>query len=154
MKTATRVLTFLIINFLALGLGSLFTDTGVNSDWYITMDKAPWTPPGWFFGVAWTTIMICFAFYMSSLWKRETNKKMLLTLFIIQWILNVSWNPVFFYMQQSELGLLVIILLTILINYFLFKYLKLLKNISFLIVPYALWLIIATSLNLYIVLYN
>ena len=59
-----RVIIFLVLNFAALGLGGLFTSKGVPSDWYQHLNKAPWTPPGWAFGFAWTLIMICFSFYM------------------------------------------------------------------------------------------
>ena len=54
-----RLFVFLLINFGALALGGLFTSDGVISDWYEQLNKAPWTPPGWVFGAAWTTIMVC-----------------------------------------------------------------------------------------------
>ena len=53
-----RFLVFLIVNFVALGLGGMFTGSGVVSDWYQQLNQAPWTPPGWVFGAAWTSIMI------------------------------------------------------------------------------------------------
>tara|TARA_R110002096_G_scaffold432061_1_gene648166 strand:+ start:3608 stop:4066 length:459 start_codon:yes stop_codon:yes gene_type:complete len=149
-----RVITFLILNFAALGIGGLFTGTGVTSDWYNNLNKAPWTPPGWTFGAAWTTIMVCFAFYMAYLWPSVQNKKLLVSLFSFQWILNVLWNPVFFYFQNPLLGIIVISSLTILVGLFLFKYYSTLKSQSAFILPYLLWLIIATSLNAYILIYN
>ncbi|HRP59901.1 MAG TPA: tryptophan-rich sensory protein, partial [Vicingus sp.] len=92
----TKIIIFLLLNFAALGLGSLFTSGAVTGDWYQQLNKAPWTPPGWVFGAAWTSIMVCFAIYMAYAWQSSTNKNTLITLFIIQWILNVSWNPLFF----------------------------------------------------------
>ena len=62
-----RTTIFLIINFTALALGGLFTSKGVPSEWYIALLKAPWTPPGWVFGFAWSIIMICYGFYKSRL---------------------------------------------------------------------------------------
>ena len=150
----TRLVIFLIVNFGALALGGLFTGAGVSSDWYQNMNQAPWTPPGWVFGAAWTFIMICFAFFMTYAWEVSKNRSMLLTLFIVQWILNVGWNPVFFYLQEVLIGLIVISALTLLVYYFLFKFSKDLKWKSLLIVPYAIWLAIATSLNAYIYLNN
>ena len=94
-----RILVFLLINFAALAIGSLFTNTGVSSDWYQNLNQAPWTPPGWVFGAAWTFIMVCFAIYMAFLWDKFTNKSTLIALFSLQWILNVSWNPIFFKFQ-------------------------------------------------------
>ena len=149
-----RLIIFLALNFAALALGGIFTGKGVPSDWYINLAKAPWTPPGWVFGAAWTTIMICFAVYMAMLWPAIENKKLLIILFAAQWILNVAWNPTFFYYHQVLSGLFVICLLTLLIGFLLFFYWPELKLRSLLIAPYYIWLIIATSLNGYILFKN
>ena len=89
-----RIILFLLINFAALGAGSFFTGDGVVSDWYQNLNKAPWTPPGWVFGAAWTTIMICFSLYMAFAWEEVKNKNGLLIAYILQLILNIGWNPV------------------------------------------------------------
>lgn len=145
---------FLILNFGALGLGGLFTGSGVTSEWYAELNKAPWTPPGWVFGAAWTSIMICFTFFMTYLWRASENKLRIVLMFAIQWILNVMWNPVFFYFNLSGLGLGMIILLTALTGIFLFAFRKETGWIALLMLPYFVWLIIATSLNAYAVMYN
>jgi len=149
-----RTLLFLILNFAALAIGGLFTGAGVSSSWYNEMNQAPWTPPGWVFGFAWTFIMVCFAFYMSFLIAPKANKKNIVLLFSLQWILNVAWNPIFFYYHQVLLGLISITALTALVAYFFFKFKSQLKFKSLLISPYLLWLLIATSLNAYIFLNN
>ncbi len=149
-----RLIIFLALNFGALALGSFFTGKGVPSEWYINLAKAPWTPPGWVFGAAWTTIMICFTLYMAYLWPLTENKALLVGLYVVQLILNISWNPVFFYYQNVFGGLLVISGLTVLVGVFLFYYAPQLKIKSLFILPYFLWLIIATSLNSYILMNN
>ncbi|MEQ9413707.1 MAG: TspO/MBR family protein [Cyclobacteriaceae bacterium] len=149
-----RIIIFLVLNFGALGIGGLFTSKGVSSQWYTNLNQAPWTPPGWVFGFAWTTIMICFTVYMAHIWGKVANVKMLAFLFTLQWILNVSWNPIFFHYRNVAMGLIVISLLTILIGYFLVRYWPPTKLYSLLIVPYFIWLLIATSLNGYILLKN
>lgn len=149
-----RIILFLALNFAALAIGGLTTTSGVSSDWYTELNKAPWTPPGWVFGAAWTTIMICFSIFMAILWSRVENKTQIIALFSVQWILNTSWNPIFFYFQQVGLALIVIITLTLLVGYFLFKFSKIMKLNSVLILPYFVWLLIATSLNAYIFVMN
>ena len=154
MNLTTRILVFTLLNFLALFIGGIFTGGGVSSDWYTELIKAPWTPPGWMFGVAWTTIMICFSIYMGILYNRSSNRKALGQAYVFQLLLNIMWNPLFFYFQNAVLALVVIMTLTLLVIYILFNNSKLLKGYSALIVPYATWLCIATSLNIYIVAYN
>lgn len=150
----SRIVVFLIINFGALALGALFTGKGVPSDWYSNLDKAPWTPPGWVFGAAWTSIMVCYAVYMSILWGKTDNKSVLIAAFGLQFVLNVLWNPIFFQLHWTVLGLVVIILLTMLIWWFILYYLHQLKYLSTLLLPYGIWLVIATSLNAWIVFAN
>jgi tryptophan-rich sensory protein len=149
-----RILFFLTLNFLALFLGGLATTDGVASVWYDDLLKAPWTPPGWVFGFAWTLIMVCFAFYMAIALERVKHVKPLLALYVAQWFLNVLWNPVFFHYQEVFAGLILILTLTHLVTFILFSYLKTMKKTTLLIVPYFIWLLIASSLNLYIYWYN
>lgn len=149
-----RILLFLILNFTALGIGGMFTGTGVSSDWYQNLNKAPWTPPGWMFGAAWTLIMVCFAIYMAYLIKAHVDRKKIILLFSIQWILNVAWNPLFFYSQNILGGMICITLLTLLIAYLFFHFWKDLRAKSIFLAPYLIWLLIATSLNAYILIFN
>lgn len=149
-----RIIIFLIINFTALGIGGIFTNKGVTGTWYNDLIKAPWTPPGWVFGAAWTTIMICFAVYMAFAWKDIRNRQRLFILFIIQWILNVIWNPVFFYYQLVTAGLVIITALTVVIAMFLFEFRNEMKARAWWSAPYFIWMCIATSLNAYILFYN
>jgi translocator protein len=144
-----RFIVFLLFNFGALALGGLFTKDGVTSEWYQNLAKAPWTPPGWVFGAAWTTIMICFSIYMTILWDKTPNKKQLALVFGVQWVLNVVWNPLFFNLHQLEVALVVIVMLTLVVGYFLFGKRSMMGWASLLVAPYFLWLLIATSLNAY-----
>jgi len=150
-----RFLIFLGVNFLALGLGVLLMNNGPQTEWYTNLNQALWTPAGWVFGVAWSSIMFCFSFYMTKLsFQYKFLDKKILSLFITQWILNVSWNYFFFNQHLTIIGLVVITLLWLLIGYFTFKNIKKLKWITVLILPYLIWMTIATSLNAFIVFYN
>ena len=149
-----RLLVFLLLNFLALGIGGYFTGPGVSSDWYSNLAKAPWTPPGWVFGFAWTSIMVCFSIYLAFLWKYCADKKQLLVLYSLQLLLNVLWNPLFFHFRQTGISMVDIVSLTVLVALFLFRYRREMAWKSALLLPYFIWLLIATSLNGYIVLMN
>lgn len=153
MKFFKTFIIFLIFNFGALGIGNLLMTDGPQGAWYVLLKKAPWTPDGWVFGAAWTTIMICFSAYMAFLYlNRPTNKVMFL--FGIQFILNIAWNFLFFNQKLIDVALANLMLLTIIVTAFFFTYIRDLKGKSILILPYISWLCIAISLNLYIFLYN
>lgn len=145
-----NLIILLVFNFGALAIGGLFTGSGVSSDWYLNLSKAPWTPPGWVFGAAWTSIMVAYSFYMAFLFQSSENKNFVVGIFALQWILNVIWNPLFFHFHATGIALVSITSLTLLIGFFMVKFYDQLNLKSLLIVPYFLWLLIATSLNAYI----
>ncbi|MDA9803977.1 tryptophan-rich sensory protein [Flavobacteriaceae bacterium] len=153
MKLLKISIFFLVLNFSALAIGSWLMNNGPITNWYMNLNQAPWTPPGWVFGIAWTTIMICFSVYMAYLFMEIFNINLIL-LYLTQLGLNISWNYIFFNQHAIGLGLFCIIALTIIVTLFLINYRKLLQFKSLLIVPYFLWLLIATSLNAYIYFYN
>ena len=154
MKKIQFFILFLVVNFGGLAIGSWLMDGGSTGDWYTNLNKAPWTPPGWVFGAAWTTIMLAFSWYLAELFYARASK-FLLVLYAFQVVLNVSWNWVFFNQHLTHLGLIVILLLTLVIFYFFitFRYDRL-NYAKYLLLPYLIWLCIATSLNAYIVINN
>jgi tryptophan-rich sensory protein len=153
MKLLKLIGFFLIINFGALAIGSWLMANGPQTAWYETLNKAPWTPPGWVFGVAWTTIMICFSVFMAFLYLRLPTSKVI-SLFVIQFVLNVVWNFIFFNQHLVGLGLVTIMLLTAIVSVLLYDYRHILALKTLFILPYFIWLCIATSLNMYILIYN
>ena len=153
MKFYKSFILFIIINFSALAIGTWLMNDGPRSEWYININQAPWSPPGWVFGIAWSSVMLLFSAFMTYLVQVDRSKKVLI-LFSVQFVLNVFWNYLFFNQHLIIIGLLNILFLTFLMFYFLVTYKHKLKKKRFFVLPYCIWLIVATSLNLYIALYN
>ena len=145
-------LVFLLINFFGLFLGGLFTNDGITSTWYFDLNKALWTPPGWVFGASWTLIMLSLSILNYFMWKGK--ERVFLHLWIQSWIFNFLWNPMFFSLKSVELSLVIIMYLLILVSSMFYVTVKRYKHIHLLLLPYIIWLIIATSLNTYIVIFN
>ena len=153
MKITKALFLFLLINFGGLAIGRWLMNGGPTSRWYTTLNQAPWTPPGIVFGIAWTTIMILFSVYLGILFQRENTVRTRI-FYGLQVLLNVSWNFIFFNQHLVLFALVVIVLLTAVIFYFFFEGSKKNKKIRYLLLPYMIWLCIATSLNLYILIHN
>ena len=49
MKDALVLVAFLLLCFGAAALGGYWTSASVG-DWYLTLRKPSWNPPGWVFG--------------------------------------------------------------------------------------------------------
>lgn len=153
MNQLKYTILFLVVNFGGLAIGSWLMGSGPTGDWYTNINKAPWTPPGWVFGASWTLIMICFSVYLGKLFTVDNLQK-ISVVFLIQFILNVSWNYLVFNQQLVLLGLIDIVLLTSLLFIYFFKLSNKVGNYKYLLLPYMIWLCIATSLNLYILVHN
>jgi len=153
MKRLGLILAFAILNFGALGLGGWLMDGGPTTDWYLELNKAPWTPAGWVFGLAWTSIMICFTFYMAHLFSKAESR-WALWLYSIQLVTNISWNYFFFGRHMMLLGLIVLTILTVVVWMMFFKFKKQMGISSYLLIPYMIWLLVACSLNAYAWLNN
>ena len=139
---------FGVLNFTALAIGGLFTGPGVRSDWYAGLDQAPWIPPGATFGIAWTVVMLSLSVFMSQNQPRHPRRFYLW--YGIQWVLNVAWNPLFFSAQWTDLALLDLVLLLVAV----LMMWRFCRRGGWLLIPYVLWLLVATSLNTWVVLFN
>ena len=145
-------LGFLLLNFTGLAIGALWTDPGVSSLWYDGVIKAPWTPPGWVFGFSWTFIMVCFSILFANLYSHKNSKYN--QLIALTWILNISWNPLFFTLHWVWTSSLVIVTLTLLIGVLIHRLRSEYKYNWIWVLPYFVWLNIASSLNLFVALIN
>jgi tryptophan-rich sensory protein len=150
----SSLLTFTILNFLALALGVYLMNGGPVSEWYINLNQAPWTPPNPVFGIAWSFIMLCFGFYLSKVYQEKSTRSLLVKLYSLQWVLNVSWNYIFFNQHQVLLGLINLLVLFTVVFIVWIRFKDTAQRFSWLIVPYLLWMLLAISLNGYIYFNN
>lgn len=149
-----RLILFLILNFASIGLSRFLGGEGPKSAWYLGMNTAPWTPSGIVIGISWTLLLICFSFYLTYLWPTVEHKKLLLGLLVVYYLVSLIWNPLFFQYQQVLTALVLIAGLALLVGFIMVYYWSNLKLKSLLVVPYFLWLLFATSLNVYVIVKN
>lgn len=157
MRFSLQFVVFLILNFGALGIGSLFMGDAVSGDWYQSLNKAPWTPPGWVFGAAWFTVMLTFSVFMAKITEKKAFWNLsipVVLLFWIQWVLNILWNLLFFKLQLDGWALLEINILFVIILAIFMVGLKNKGLQGLWVLPYLIWLTIAITLNAYIFFFN
>lgn len=87
----------------AAATGSLFSPGA----WYAGLDKAPWTPPGWVFPVAWTVLYVAMAVAAARV-APLSGAGLALALFALQIALNTLWTPVFFGAHRTGAGLIIL----------------------------------------------
>jgi len=151
-----RLLIALVLNFLALFMGSSYTYDGVRSEWYMQLHQAPWTPPNYVFAVAWTLVMICLGFYMAGMTRKDPKEPTnpCFALYGVQWILNVLWNPVFFDSHATGWALTILLLMVIPLVGLIYLGFREKPIFGILALPYLIWIGVAISLNAYIYMKN
>jgi len=151
-KNATHGLKLLSI-LICLGLGFLSGYFVKISDfsWYVSLNKPSFNPPSWVFGPVWTILYIMIGLAAVNIFKGETLYPKLL--FIIQFILNLLWSPLFFYLQRIGLALCDIAFLVISLALLIYN----IRNQGYtfsLLMPYFLWVVFAAFLNYTIYVMN
>lgn len=151
---------FLGASALVAWLGALATLNNVDG-WYATADKAPWSPPNWVFGPAWTLLYTAMAVAGWLVWRRRGERTgPALTAYGIQLVLNLSWTPVFFGLYPVMgtaalwLGLAIIIALIMAVTVTVLYFGPISRTAGLLLLPYISWLVFATSLNWWAALHN
>lgn len=151
LSSIIALIAFLIAVALVAFLGANF----LPGPWYEGLVKAPWTPPNWLFGPVWSVLYVAIAIAGWLVWRAGSDRRTIpLVLWAAQLVLNAAWSWLFFGMHRPDLALLDIILLLAVIFAFISRSRRVSPTASWLFVPYALWIAYATTLNLYVWLYN
>lgn len=137
------------ICYLAAWISAQVSPGIAPADWYNSLNKPSWNPPGWVFGPVWTTLYTLMGIAAWLVWKKFgfQKAKPALIAFIIQLILNGIWSQLFFGLKSPGWAIVEIffLLAAILLTTALFS--KKVKTAAWLMVPYILWVGFAAVLN-------
>lgn len=124
---------------------------------YVMLVKPAWTPAGWGFPIVWISLYILMSIALFLLWKNGIENKEVKTamaLFGVQLLLNVILSIAFFGLHSITCGLETIILLWIFVLINIVTFYKISKWVGVLLIPYIVWVTIATYLNYSVYLLN
>lgn len=122
----------------------------IDYNWYNELTKPYLSPPSWVFTPIW---IILYIMILSSLIIYLTNPTIFsktkgYIFFTIQIILNLLWSPAFFLMKNIGLALATIILLDITVFFTIKHFYRVSKLSAYLLIPYFVWILFATYLNI------
>jgi len=131
--------------------------------WYESLNKAPWTPPDWVFGLVWALLYASLAasgitaryyYEQPSNTTSGTVNLAATILFYLMWAGLLMWAPVFFFARSINFALAILIVLTLvsIATNALFWVIYFVPGL--IMMPYLLWLLYALSLSIYVVAYN
>jgi benzodiazapine receptor len=151
---------FLGASALVAWLGAFATVNNVNG-WYVSADKAPWTPANGVFGPVWTSLYIAMAVAAWLVWRRRVpESRPALVTYGVQLILNLLWTPVFFGLYPVLgttalwLAFAIILALIVAVTFTVLRFGPISPAAGLLLLPYVTWIVFASSLNLWAALNN
>lgn len=121
---------------------------------YGDMVKPPLSPPSYIFPIVWTILYILMGVSYFIATKDKENDKELNQIYILQLLVNFFWPIIFFVLKMYFTAFFWIILLLILVIIMIKELLKNNKISGCLQIPYLIWLLFATYLNIGIFLLN
>jgi len=141
-------LFFLIISFSAALPGAFF----MPGEWYKTLAKPSFNPPGWIFGPVWTILYTVMAIAAWLVWRKSGFRKAAtaIIVFLFQLVLNALWTVLFFGMHSPKHAFIDITCLWVAILATAAAFWNHSKPAGLLMVPYLLWVSFAMLLNFFL----
>lgn len=121
---------------------------------YNYLVNPPLSPPSYLFPIVWSILYLLIGTSYYIYRKNNNDDSLTIKLYYIQLILNYLWSIIFFTLKLRTLAVIWIIVLAITIIYLMIRFYKEERTIFYLFIPYILWVLFATYLNIGIVVLN
>lgn len=121
---------------------------------YNYLVNPPLSPPSYLFPIVWNVLYLLIGISYYIYRKNNNDNPITIKLYYIQLILNYLWSIIFFTLKLRTLAVIWIIVLAITIIYLMIRFYKEERTSFYLLIPYILWVLFATYLNIGIVVLN
>ena len=139
--------------FLPLILGSLVGLLINSSMDYANLNQPPLSPPGIVFPIAWSILYLLMGigYY---LYRKDYKDNKTIVLYYLNLFFNLTWTFIFFVFKLRGLSILWIIILIGIVLLLIKEFWQTKRASAHCFIPYLLWLIFATYLNIGIFILN
>lgn len=121
---------------------------------YNTLQKPFLSPPSILFPIMWTILYILMGVSYGILESKSLNDSKSKIIYYSQLFVNAMWSIFFFLLKWRLFSFIWILLLDVLVIVMILNFYKKNKISGLLQIPYLLWIIFASYLNLFIYLLN
>ena len=120
---------------------------------YSFLERPPLSPPKLAFPIAWSILylLIGISYY---LYRKKDYNKQTIKLYYTGLLFNSLWSIIFFVLKLRLISIIWIIALVILTILLFISYKKQNKISAYLLIPYLIWLIYATYINIGVYILN
>lgn len=126
-------------------------------NWYSQLVKPSWSPPSWVFGPVWTFLYILIAISFGKVFWMAWNRQIPLAValpFILNLVFNFAFTPIQFGLKNNLLAALDILLVLGTLIWAMVAIYPHVRWIAYIQIPYLLWVLFATVLQLTITWLN
>ncbi len=126
-------------------------------NYYQQLKRPSWAPPGWVFGPVWTFLYVLIAISFGKVFWMLLKKQIpfLVALpFILNLIFNFSFTPIQFGLKNNYLAALDILLVLGTLVWAMAAIYPHARWVSYIQIPYLLWVVFATVLQLTVTYLN
>ncbi len=126
-------------------------------NWYSNLIKPSWAPPAFLFGPVWTFLYLLIVISFGKVFILAFQKKIGLLIvlpFILNLIFNLIFSPIQFGLQNNILAAVDVILVLITLIWAMIAIFPVAPWISYMQIPYLLWVSFATILQLTVTYLN
>lgn len=127
------------------------------AQWYSQLDKPFFAPPAWLFGPVWTVLYVVIAVSFGWVLVQYLRRHMafaLLLPFILNIVFNAAYTPIQFGLRNNLLASVDIVLVLATLLWAMAAVWRRARWVAWVIVPYLLWVMFATVLQLSITWLN
>lgn len=143
MRSLLPLVVFILLVVAAGAFGAQF----IPGPWYAALEKPPLNPPSWIFGPVWTLLYLAIAVAGWLVWKAPGDRRLPLTLWGAQLLLNAAWSALFFGYHWMGIALVEIGMLLACVAATMVSFHRVRPLAGWLLVPYLLWVSFASYLN-------
>lgn len=133
------------------GISGLIISKSID---YNSLIKPPFSPPSIVFPIVWTILYILMGVSYGILKDKKVLDEKSKIIYYLQLFVNALWPILFFTLKYRLFAFIWIILLDILVIIMIIAFYKKNKLSGILQIPYLVWTLFASYLNLYIYLLN
>ena len=144
MKEKIKLLFWIFFPLLIGGIVGLLISNSID---YQNLIQPPLAPPSILFPIAWTILYLLMgiSYY---LFRKSNNNLKTISIYYLQLSFNALWSIIFFIWKMRFFSIIWILILVLLIIILIFQFYKDKKVAAYLLIPYLLWVIFATYLNI------
>ncbi len=126
-------------------------------NWYAQLIKPSWAPPSWVFGPVWSLLYILIAISFGKVfimaWQKQITFWVALP-FILNLLFNFAFTPLQFGLKNNLLASVDILLILGTIIWSMIAIFPHVRWVSYIQIPYLLWVLFATTVQLAITYLN